>query len=83
MNTKRNILACRSSNASADCASVVCGSAWTSSSSTAAALARYTLDTLPNKVMVREYQLALPELKRLEAELTATRRRLERAGRKG
>ena len=51
-------------------------------SSADTALARYTLDTLPNKVMAREYQLALPELKRLEAELRATRRRLERAGRK-
>ena len=48
-------------------------------SSADAALARYTLDTLPNKVMAREYQLALPELKRLEAELRATRKRLERA----
>ena len=27
------------------------------------ALARYTLDTLPNKVMAREYQLALPSVK--------------------
>jgi len=47
-------------------------------SSADAALARYTLDTLPNKVMAREYQLALPELKRLEAELSATRKRLEK-----
>lgn len=45
------------------------------------ALARYTLDTLPNKVMVREYQLALPAVKKLEAELAETRTRLERAGR--
>ena len=45
-------------------------------------LARYTLDTLPNKIMAREYQLALPELKRLEAELRTMRKRLERAGRK-
>ena len=63
-----------------------------------AALARYTLDTLPNKVMAREpersgdrlpqaarrvsaanqYQLALPAVKKLEAELAATRKRLER-----
>jgi predicted nuclease of restriction endonuclease-like (RecB) superfamily len=42
------------------------------------ALARYTLDTLPNKVMAREYQLALPAVKKLEAELAATRKRLER-----
>lgn len=47
-----------------------------------AALAHYTLDTLPNKVMAREYQLALPAVKKLEAELAATRKRLERAGRK-
>ena len=46
-------------------------------------LARYTLDTLPNKVMTKEYQLALSKLKRFEAELRATRRGLERAGRKG
>jgi predicted nuclease of restriction endonuclease-like (RecB) superfamily len=45
-------------------------------------LARYTLDTLPNKVMAREYQLALPAAKKLEAELAATRKRLERAGKK-
>ena len=45
-------------------------------------LARYTLDTLPNKVMAKEYQLAFPELKRLETELRATRRRLERAGKR-
>jgi predicted nuclease of restriction endonuclease-like (RecB) superfamily len=51
-------------------------------SSADAALVRYTLDTLPNKVMAREYQLALPNAKRLEAELSATRKRLERAGRK-
>lgn len=51
-------------------------------SSADAALARYTLDTLPNKVMAREYQLALPAVKKLEAELAATRKRLERAGKK-
>jgi predicted nuclease of restriction endonuclease-like (RecB) superfamily len=42
------------------------------------ALARYTLDTLPNKVMARKYKLALPAVKKLEAELAATRKRLER-----
>ena len=52
-------------------------------SSADASLVRYTLDSLPNKVMARAYQLALPATKRLEAELSATRRRLERAGRKG
>lgn len=51
-------------------------------SSADAALARYTLDTLPNKVMAREYRLALPAVKKLEAELAATRKRLERVGRK-
>ena len=51
-------------------------------SSADAALARYTLDTLPNKIMAREYQLALPAVKSLEAELRATRQKLERAGRK-
>jgi predicted nuclease of restriction endonuclease-like (RecB) superfamily len=49
-------------------------------SSADAALARYTLDTLPNKVMAREYQLVLPAVKKLETELAATRKRLERAG---
>ncbi len=47
-------------------------------SSADTALARYTLDTLPTKVMAREYQLALPAVKKLEAELAATRKRLER-----
>ena len=42
-------------------------------------LARFTLDTLPNKVMAREYPFALLKLKRLEAELSATLRRLELA----
>ena len=36
--------------------------------------ARYTLDSLPNKVLAREYQLAVPKLKRLETKLSATRR---------
>lgn len=47
-------------------------------SSADTALAHYTLDTLPNKVMAREYQLALPAAKKLEDELAATRKRLER-----
>ncbi len=51
-------------------------------SSADAALARYTLDSLPNKIMAREYQFALPEVKRLEAELNLTRRLLERTGKK-
>lgn len=49
-------------------------------SSADASLAHYTLDTLPNKVMAREYQLALPAVKKLEAELAETRKRLERVG---
>jgi len=50
-------------------------------SSADTALAHYTLDTLPTKVMAREYQLALPAAKKLEAELAATRKRLECRGR--
>lgn len=48
-------------------------------SSADAALVRYALDALPNKIMAREYRLALPDVKRLEAELSAIRRRFERA----
>jgi len=51
-------------------------------SSADTALAHYTLDTLPTKVMAREYQLALPAAKKLEVELAATRKRLEKGGRK-
>jgi predicted nuclease of restriction endonuclease-like (RecB) superfamily len=51
-------------------------------SSADTALVRYTLDSLPNKVMAREYQLALPGVKRLELELRRTRQRLERGGRR-
>jgi predicted nuclease of restriction endonuclease-like (RecB) superfamily len=47
-------------------------------SSADAALARYALDSLPNKITAREYQLALPAIERLETELTAQRRRLEK-----
>ena len=46
------------------------------------AFSRFALDTLPNKVMAREYQLALPAVKKLEAELAATQKRLERAAKK-
>lgn len=35
---------------------------------------------LPTKVMAREYQVALPVTKKQEAELTVTRKRLERSG---
>jgi predicted nuclease of restriction endonuclease-like (RecB) superfamily len=54
---------------------ILCSSADTS-------LAHYTLDTLPSKVMAREYQLALPSAKTLEAELAATRKRLEKRARR-
>ncbi|PAW79256.1 MAG: hypothetical protein B9S32_04695 [Verrucomicrobia bacterium Tous-C9LFEB] len=42
-----------------------------------AALAKYALEGLPNKVLTREYQLALPKEKLLAAELEATRKQLE------
>jgi len=44
---------------------------------TNAAVARYALDGLPNKVMAAEYQTVLPDAKLLEAELDKTRRELE------
>lgn len=40
-------------------------------------LARYALDGLPNKMVVREYLTALPDEKLLAAEITKTRKRLE------
>ena len=40
-------------------------------------LVRYTLDALPNKVLAREYRLALPDEKRLAQELQAARKKLE------
>jgi len=42
-----------------------------------AAVAKYALDALPNKVLAREYQLALPDEKALAAELKETRRQLD------
>lgn len=39
--------------------------------------ARYALDNLPNKVMAAEYQMVLPNEKRLAEELERTRRQLE------
>ncbi len=42
------------------------------------ALAKYALEGLPNKVLAREYRLALPDEGRLTAELEQTRQRLER-----
>jgi predicted nuclease of restriction endonuclease-like (RecB) superfamily len=47
---------------------------------TNAAVARYALDGLPNKVMAAEYQTVLPDAKLLEAELDKTRRELEVRG---
>jgi len=48
------------------------------------AVARYSLDGLPSKVLAREYRLALPDEKRLAAEIEKTRERLEaRAPREG
>ena len=41
------------------------------------AVARYALEGLPNKVLAREYRLALPDEKRLAAEIEQTRERLE------
>jgi predicted nuclease of restriction endonuclease-like (RecB) superfamily len=47
-------------------------------SSAGQSLVRYTLDALPNKVMAREYRLALPDEKLLVKELEQARRRVER-----
>jgi predicted nuclease of restriction endonuclease-like (RecB) superfamily len=44
------------------------------------ALARYTLDILPNKVLAAEYRTALPDVKTIAAELERTRRALEARG---
>lgn len=41
------------------------------------AVAHYTLENLPNKVMAAEYRMALPDEKVLSAELEKTRRALE------
>lgn len=46
-----------------------------------AALARYALDNLPNKVLAAECRTVLPEEKVIAAELEETRRTLERRGR--
>ena len=47
---------------------------------TNAAVARYALDGLPNKVMAAEYQTILPDAKLLADELNKTRRELEARG---
>jgi predicted nuclease of restriction endonuclease-like (RecB) superfamily len=46
------------------------------------AIAKYALEGLPNKVLAREYKLALPAEKRLAAEIEKTRDLLERRTRK-
>ena len=46
------------------------------------AIAKYALEGLPNKVLAREYKLALPDEKRLAAEIDKTRDLLERRTRK-
>jgi predicted nuclease of restriction endonuclease-like (RecB) superfamily len=46
-------------------------------------LARYALEGLPNKMLIREYRTALPSEKLLAAELTKARKALERAKRGG
>ena len=46
------------------------------------AIAKYALEGLPNKVLAREYKLALPAEKRLAAEIERTRELLERRTRK-
>lgn len=45
------------------------------------ALAKYALEGLPNKVLAREYRLALPDEKALAEELEKTRQMIERKGR--
>jgi hypothetical protein len=42
------------------------------------ALAQYSLEGLPNKVLAREYKLALPQEKSLVEEMEKTRHILER-----
>jgi predicted nuclease of restriction endonuclease-like (RecB) superfamily len=46
------------------------------------AIAKYALEGLPNKVLAREYKLALPDEKRLAAEIEKTRDLLEQRSRK-
>jgi len=46
------------------------------------AIAKYALEGLPNKVLAREYKLALPDEKRLADEIDKTRDLLERRTRK-
>jgi len=46
------------------------------------AVARYALEGLPNKVLAREYKLALPNEKVLAAEIEKTRERLEQGSKR-
>jgi hypothetical protein len=46
------------------------------------AIAKYALEGLPNKVLAREYKLALPDEKRLATEIEKTRDLLERRTRR-
>jgi predicted nuclease of restriction endonuclease-like (RecB) superfamily len=48
-----------------------------------AAVAKYALEGLPNKVLATEYRMALPAPERIERELTDTRRALERRAQSG
>ncbi|HUF60788.1 MAG TPA: hypothetical protein VMN36_01825 [Verrucomicrobiales bacterium] len=41
-------------------------------------MVRYTLDTLPSKVLAREYRLALPDEEELARELESVRAKLDR-----
>lgn len=43
------------------------------------AIAKYALEGLPNKILAREYKLALPDEKRLVAEIEKTREKLEKS----
>lgn len=46
-------------------------------SSAGQSLVRYTLEDLPNKILAREYRLALPDEKRLAKELKRARRQID------
>ena len=46
------------------------------------AVAKYALEGLPNKVLAREYKLALPDERKLAAEITKTRAVLDRRSRR-
>ena len=46
-------------------------------SSAGQSIVRYTLDTLPTKIMARDYRIALPDEKRLVKELAQARKQIE------